>query len=85
MTFPEFVKLFDKKAIEDAKVSFTVHAGMDRGGKWTLWCEKYHTAEEFIKYIESNDCLNDLKIDGFQHVELNPQDEDSVRVVISFD
>ena len=85
MTFPEFVKLFDKKAIEDAKVSFTVHAGMDRGGKWVLWCEKDCTAEEFIKHIESNECLNDLEIDGFQRVELNPQDEDSIRVVISFD
>lgn len=82
MTFPEFVKLFDKKAIEDAKISFTVHAGLDRGGKWVLWCEKGTSAEDFIKHIEENKCLNDIEFDGFQTVEILPLDEDSVRIVI---
>lgn len=82
MTFPEFVKLFDKKAIEDAKVSFTIHAGLDRGGKWALWCEKGTSAEDFIKYIEENKCLNDIEFDGFQTVEILPLDEDSVCIVI---
>ena len=82
MTFPEFVKLFDKKAIEDAKISFTVHAGLDCGGKWVYWCEKGTSAEDFIKHIEENKCLNDIEFDGFQEVEIIPQDEDSVRIVI---
>lgn len=82
MTFPEFVKLFDKKAIEDAKISFTVHAGLDRGGKWVYWCEKGKTAEEFIKHIEENKCLNSIELDGFQKVSIEPQDEDSVRIII---
>ena len=82
MTIPEFMKLFDKKAIEDAKVSFTVHAGLDRGGKWVLWCEKGETAEEFFEHVASNKCLNDIEIDGFQRAEILPQDEDSVRIVI---
>ena len=85
MTFPEFVKLFNKKAIEDAKISFTVHAGLDRGGKWVFWCEKGTTAEEFIKHLEGNSCVNNLEFDGFQDVQIIPQDEDSVRIVINYD
>lgn len=85
MTFPEFVKLFDKKAIEDAKISFTVHAGLERGGKWVFWCEKGTTAEEFIKHLEGNSCVNNLEFDGFQGVQIIPQDEDSVRIVINDD
>lgn len=83
MTFPEFVKLFDKKAIEDARISFTIHAGLKRGGKWVYWCEKGTTAEKFIKDIEENSCINDIELDGFQDVQIVPQDEDSVRIIIS--
>lgn len=85
MTIPEFIKLFDKKAIEDVKVSFSIHAGLDRGGKWAIWCEKGETAEEFIEYVANNKCLNDIELNGFQDVQIIPQDKDSVRVVIKFD
>ena len=85
MTFPEFVKLFDKKAIEDAKISFTIHTDLKRGGKWVYWCEKGTSAEEFIKHIEENSCINNIEFDGFQDVRIIPQDEDSVRIVITDD
>lgn len=85
MTIPEFMKLFDKKALEEARVSFTIHAGLDRGGKWTLWCDKGETADGFIKYVESNDCLNDLDVNDLYDIGIDPQGDGSVKFVMSFE
>lgn len=84
MPLVNFIKLFDKTALENKHVSFAIHAGLDRGGKWVFWCDN-KSKDDLIKWIEENECLNDLEIDGFNKVELSPEDEDSIRIIIHFD
>ena len=86
MTLAEFIMLFDKKAVEDGKISFCFHE--PKGGKWHIWCEKQlsNTQQDLVDFVKKNKCLNDKEIDGFQEVRIEPSlsDVDGVKITLLF-
>ena len=82
MKLDEFIKLFDAKAVAEAKVAFTFHA--PKTGKWNFWAEDGVTRDELAAHVMKIDELAKLEIDGFQNVSLEPWDENSLRVRVSW-
>ncbi len=81
MTLKDLILLFDEQAVSSGKVCFTFHE--PKGGKWNFWSEG-ESRQKLADNIMSYKHLAELEIDGFQQTSLEPWDEDSLRVRITF-
>ena len=83
MTIIDFINLFDKEKIESAKVAFTFYSPIS--GKWNFWCEEGTSKEEFIDHLREYPEFQKLEFEGLEEVNIEPWDEDSIRIRIHFD